>query len=472
MENTPIQSESDDDDDYDDETIFWQMHDNVMKLFDAYFSETNISPHEWNSDLIQNAIFEQACIPIDAHLSDEDSSDEEAELTTIEEYNSLLRIIIDSAYKEFYFMHVVDIDTDTNTEPAPVPTILDKATSDIKKIIDRLISVNKQQPVQRTPEWYQYRQNVITASNAYKIIGTQAAQNAFICEKCKPLPDDNGIDFCEFVNTRSPMHWGQKYEPVTQMLYQEKNNVVIQEFGCLPHEHPEFSFLAASPDGIITDESSPLYGRMIEIKNVVSREINGIPKKEYYIQMQLQMEVCNLDICDFVETKFTEYTSAHEFDEDSMPSNKCLSKENETKGIIVFFYRAYPDRTPFYVYKPLHIVSDEEIDRWRSDTVDAHESQGYEFVQYLYWKLMVYSCIQVHRDRQWFITHQQQFKDIWKTILEERETGYSHRLPKKRIKSEKPVKPTQTPKKGKYTQTKLFEPLTITLLEGGGLRPP
>jgi len=36
-------------------------------------------------------------------------------------------------------------------------------------------------------------------------------------------------------------------------------------------------------------------------------EINGIPKEDYWIQMQIQIEVCNLSECDFEKTKFTEY---------------------------------------------------------------------------------------------------------------------------------------------------------------------
>ena len=73
----------------------------------------------------------------------------------------------------------------------------------------------------------------------------------------------------------------------------------VYDYGCLPH--PKYKFLAASPDGINDDPESPLFGRMLEIKNVVSRKITGIPKKEYWIQMQLQMEVCDLDECDFLE---------------------------------------------------------------------------------------------------------------------------------------------------------------------------
>ena len=45
------------------------------------------------------------------------------------------------------------------------------------------------------------------------------------------------------------------------------NDVKVEEFGCIPHE--TIPFLAASPDGIVT--SNKLNGRMIEIKNVVSR---------------------------------------------------------------------------------------------------------------------------------------------------------------------------------------------------------
>jgi len=55
---------------------------------------------------------------------------------------------------------------------------------------------------------------------------------------------------------------------------------------------------------------------MIEVKNVVSRVITGIPKEDYYIQMQLQMEVCDLNECDFVETKFIEYDSYNDYIED------------------------------------------------------------------------------------------------------------------------------------------------------------
>ena len=65
------------------------------------------------------------------------------------------------------------------------------------------------QPIQRTPEWYQFRWNLITASNAWKAFETQSAINQLVYEKCQPLKtfDENGDDE-KMVNTNSPMHWG------------------------------------------------------------------------------------------------------------------------------------------------------------------------------------------------------------------------------------------------------------------------
>ena len=147
------------------------------------------------------------------------------------------------------------------------------------------------------------------------------SQTQLILEKCETL----NIDKFKVTNTNSPLHWGQKYEPVSILYYESIYSTKVDEFGC---SHSKYSFIAASPDGIICDQSSNLFGRMLEIKNVVSREITGIPKMEYWIQMQLQMEVCDLNECDFLETKFVEYSSQEEY---------LLDDETKYKGIILQF---------------------------------------------------------------------------------------------------------------------------------------
>ena len=64
---------------------------------------------------------------------------------------------------------------------------------------------NLTQIVQRTNEWYQFRHNLITASNIWKAIGSEANQNSLILEKCKPMGSESSY---ESVNTDSPLHWG------------------------------------------------------------------------------------------------------------------------------------------------------------------------------------------------------------------------------------------------------------------------
>lgn len=301
---------------------------------------------------------------------------------------------------------------------------------------------NIPQPTQRTPEWYLFRWNLITASNAWKAFESSSVINQLIYEKCQPLKNGDNIDSEEpikMVNTNTPLHWGQKYEPVSIQLYEYKFNTIIYDFGCI--QHPTYKFIGASPDGINVDKNSDRYGRMLEIKNVVSRDINGIPKKEYWIQMQLQMEVCNLNECDFLETKFTEYPSTQSFYEDSIINENaekeiCISKDNKTKGIIMSFHTK--DGSPFYVYKPLNIISENDIQIWEEEVLEKYESATYHyiFIKFIYWKLDVFSCVFVHRNNDWFKNNIGQLEKVWNIIEIERVSGYEHRAPNKKPKKE------------------------------------
>ena len=83
-------------------------------------------------------------------------------------------------------------------------------------------------PEQRTKEWYTFRHELITASNLWKIFGTDAQYNSLIYEKCLPLKlDENNTN--SSVNILSPLHWGQKYEPLSVMIYEEKYNTKIED---------------------------------------------------------------------------------------------------------------------------------------------------------------------------------------------------------------------------------------------------
>ena len=285
------------------------------------------------------------------------------------------------------------------------------------------------QPIQRTPEWYQFRWNLITASNAWKAFETQSAINQLIYEKCQPLKsyDDNGEEE-KMVNTNSPMHWGQKFEPLSVMIYEDMYNSKVEDFGCI--QHLTYKFLGASPDGIIIESETGRYGRMLEIKNPVSREITGVPKKEYWVQMQLQMEVCDLDECDFLETKFVEYPDYDSYRTDSVIANDLY------KGTIIYFHTK--ERKPFYLYKPLNLHLAEDISKWEEENIEKYESEpfNYSFLKFIYWKLDKLSCVLVLRNKDWFKNNIGQLEKVWKTIEAERVTGFEHRAPVKKQKKE------------------------------------
>ena len=285
-------------------------------------------------------------------------------------------------------------------------TKIEKQLSYLKSIV---------QPEQRTNEWYLFRNSTLTASNIYKIFVSDYSQTQLILEKCEPMD----VNKFKVTNTNSPLHWGQKYEPVSILYYEYINNTKVDEFGCIPHK--QHSFIAASPDGIVCDVSSELFGRMLEIKNVVSREITGIPKMEYWIQMQLQMEVCDLNECDFLETKFVEYNDIDEYKSDN---------DFKYKGTFLQFYK---DETPYYVYPPfmLNDVDSKEYMDWYKEQLIYNEDKT--FVTTIYWKLEVISCVLVLRNKYWFANVLSMIETFWNNLVKERETGeYKERIKKKR----------------------------------------
>jgi putative phage-type endonuclease len=277
----------------------------------------------------------------------------------------------------------------------------------------------KPQPDQRTPEWYRFRHDLLTASNAWKAFESQACINQLIYEKCKPLQMSQEK---EYVNTASPMHWGQKYEPVSRMIYEHLYKTRVADFGCLQHD--THAFLGASPDGINADPASLRYGRMLEIKNIVNRDITGIPKKEYWIQMQLQMESADLNECDFLETQFAEYD---DYDDDSSKSSN--GSNALMTGTILYFMK---DGKPHYEYEPIGSATRAESEAWFSDAMERN--QAHMWMKTINWRLEKMSCVLVLRNKLWFQHASRVLDDLWQTIVKERNNpqGCEHRAPKRR----------------------------------------
>ena len=344
---------------------------------------------------------------------------------------------------EIFYMQIIPKRSYSTTFTRPNKPINNKIIQDKINYLNNII-----QPEQRTPEWYKFRNNLITASNAYKAFESQSLQNSLIYEKCSTFrkvdPNDVAKESEAFgytiskcvsvVNVDSSLHWGQKYEPLSVLLYEKQYNTKIGDYGCI--QHSKYSFIGASPDGI---NINPLnsdgiinerFGRMLEIKNVVSREIDSIPKKEYWIQMQLQMETCDLDECDFLETKFVEYPSEKEFIEDEYTDIDTISVLDLelSKGVIMYFSK---DGKPIYIHKPLNMTM-EIFDLWSQYKIYEQSLLEITWVKNIYWKVEEFSCVLVLRNRIWFKDNVGTLQEIWNTIEKERITGYDHRAPKKR----------------------------------------
>ena len=287
----------------------------------------------------------------------------------------------------------------------------------IQKMALKIYAVEtKPQPDQRTNEWYIFRHNLITASSAWKVFKSQSSINQLVVEKCKTL---DVIKYSN-VNTATPMHHGTKFEEVSIMLYEYMYDTKVKDYGCIQHD--KYKFLGASPDGINVDPSSDRYGRMVEIKNPTTREITGIPKEDYWIQMQLQMETCDLNECDFLETIFKEYGDEEEFMNDG---SFTYNEKGDLKGVIAYFMK---DGKPFYEYMPLY-KTEAEYNIWVDSMMEKHKSLTW--VKNIYWRLEQYSCVLVLRNKTWFQHAIRKISDVWDIIEKEKITGYEHRSAKK-----------------------------------------
>ena len=88
-----------------------------------------------------------------------------------------IKSIIDNSFELFYNMYPRRSYSNTLVLHKPETKVIQEKIKKIK---------NKDQPAQRTSEWYTYRHNLITASNAYKVFENESSRNQLIYEKCVP----------------------------------------------------------------------------------------------------------------------------------------------------------------------------------------------------------------------------------------------------------------------------------------------
>lgn len=278
------------------------------------------------------------------------------------------------------------------------------------------------QPTQGTQEWLNQRLNRISASD----IGSALGENEH------KEPDIVIIDKCGYpnqwwwdpVSSVQFTHHGHKYEYVASQIHEVDHDVKCYEASFIPH--PTIDFIGASPDKFVLDEKNKR-GYLVEIKCPYRRypRINVVPR-QYWVQMQIQLEVTNLEECYFEDCRIMEYSDETYFLEDPSPPKH--------RGVIGEMHDLVAETT-HYIYPKLRRddsqseTAEEMNDRMKQEirtVVKEHQakSERYHFVGFRWWKLTMHQSILVLRDRQWFAEMLPKLDAFWKRVLWHREHGY------------------------------------------------
>lgn len=281
------------------------------------------------------------------------------------------------------------------------------------------------QPAQRSEEWYAFRKTRLTASDFGTAVGVNpySDRKALIRKKCgeeKPFRAGAAI-----------MH-GVKYEDVAIAIYEGRRDVIVREYGCIPH--PTLDYLGASPDGICCFESNnkDLVGRMLEIKCPLSRVLNGTIPEYYHLQVQGQLEVCELEWCDFLQCIIKEIDEETFYEDVGEDGNHNFCANKMEKGVLITYYDNLKRKEGYKYATKDDCLKEKTLKSWicrvQSEILDKND----DFLSVNFWRLQEYSCILVKRDRQLWERMEKQLRKFWDEVLHYREIGYESLIPEKK----------------------------------------
>lgn len=318
--------------------------------------------------------------------------------------------------------------TDTTTPPASTITNPHKCLAILRQI-------NASQPIQRSEEWFAMRRTRITASEYFKVMGTSTARDTFVFEKATEILQP---DKTKKRRTPPSFHdargWGTIFEDVCVMVYTSflRKGAVVEEFGMLPHS--EHTFLGASPDGISNEKSASEQdvGRMLECKAPYSRELkHGHIKDAYLAQMQGQLEVAQLNECDYLECQFeclTKEEVGAYMNRLSIDTTTTTAHRTQKKNAIGG--RALPDAVGYIAFVPgspqtsfqygcINCIDDASVSA-SIQALSYHDTTNEpNTVEVVYWRLKNYQLLTIYRNAPWFDSELlPRLTDTWKRVQE------------------------------------------------------
>lgn len=276
-----------------------------------------------------------------------------------------------------------------------------------KKIVEGIFE--KHQVEQRSEKWYEDMQHMITASEFSKLFESPRTRGQMVLSKVQP-PEKRSNILAKPTEFLSPMDWGIRFEPVIRKHLEELWKCNIYECGRL--KHPDNIPLGASPDGIITklNEIEDRYGRLVEIKCPYSREVGKKIPFDYWCQMQIQMEVTNLNECEYVEVEI----------KSNSPKNMNVKFDESSK--IETMYLLNKEDTYIYSY-------DEE----GKDNLLKHNYILVETIQYTIHKV---HNVLVKRDVKWYESTKLIQEEFWNDVKKAEEGKFVLPSSKRKINDE------------------------------------
>jgi len=263
---------------------------------------------------------------------------------------------------------------------------------------------------QRSPEWHAMRTTLLTASDLGQCLG-----KGKFGTRLDLLRKKVGGGGAFLSGSSPPLKWGTMYEAVGLRCYRARQNWIgVQEFGLL--QHPNLKVFGASPDGI-TD-----LGVMVELKCPYRRvKVVGEMPEQYSLQIQGQLEVCNLDDCDYVECYLEEFRDEPDYVSSIGAMNEAVDHgavlEFTVEGKGVNEWGASTEL--MYEYSPDELEQTEDVIEWVNERAQTLHLQRPELhlTKIHYWRLKDIQLIRVRRDRALFAEVSPKIQAFWDEVV-------------------------------------------------------
>jgi hypothetical protein len=284
--------------------------------------------------------------------------------------------------------------------------------------VERLLQLP--QIEQRTEAWYLDAVGLLSASQFNCILKPGRTRGMIVLQKASTQPPDIAQRRnCVLTNELNPFTWGIRFEPIVKQIYQKITNTKVAELGRLRHKID--SRLAASPDGLITEGPDTRIGRFVEFKAPITRKIISVIPEDYLAQMQIQMEVGDVEECDYFEVKFNSFYPKKE-----MLEKPSLDEKKTFYGRLFIVGNIENPENIRYEYSPL------DDDSWLPTILD-----GEEILEVVPWWTNNWFMTTVGRSRSWFESVQPAIKAFWEDV-EKAKLG-EFELPQSNRKTKEPV---------------------------------